>query len=147
MVTSTKSMSDLAQTVSCARLPQRRAARTERSPFTCSTSASSAAVNCCWIDSFPILSALHEAERSFPDGAGENNRRRGRRSRSAGAEVERHLIALRQPNRMHEVSYVGPARHLQNFSFQFQRLRRGRVRQRHFGTRLFDGGVPRRPNI
>ena len=37
-------MSDLAQTVSCDRLPQRIAARTERSSFTCSTSASSAVV-------------------------------------------------------------------------------------------------------
>ena len=43
-------MSDFAQTVSCDRLPQRMAARTERSPFTCSTSASSAAANFCWID-------------------------------------------------------------------------------------------------
>ena len=53
IVTSTRSMSDFAQTVSCDRLPQRIAARTERSRFTCSTSASSASVNFCWIDSFP----------------------------------------------------------------------------------------------
>src|SRR5215813_6840909 len=54
-------MSDFAHTVSYDRLPQRMAARTERSPFTCSTSASSASVNCCWIDPFPMrgpLSAL-----------------------------------------------------------------------------------------
>ena len=42
MVTSTRSMSDLAHTVSCERLPQRIAARTERSSFTRATSASSA---------------------------------------------------------------------------------------------------------
>ena len=40
-------MSDFAQTVSCDRLPQRMAARIERSSLICSTSASSAAVNCC----------------------------------------------------------------------------------------------------
>ena len=38
-------MSDFAQTVSCDRLPQRMAARTLRSSFSCATSASSAAVN------------------------------------------------------------------------------------------------------
>ena len=42
-------MSDFAQTVSCDRLPQRIAARTERSSLTCSTSASSASVNFCWM--------------------------------------------------------------------------------------------------
>src|SRR5215471_14555728 len=51
MVTSIRSMSDLAQTVSCDRLPQRMAARMERSSLTCSTSASSAALNVCWTGS------------------------------------------------------------------------------------------------
>src|SRR5262245_6726950 len=51
---STRSMSDLAHTVSCDRLPQRIAARMERSSFTCSMSAASASLNFCWIDSFPF---------------------------------------------------------------------------------------------
>ncbi len=38
-------MSDFSQTVSCDRLPQRMAARTERSRLTSSTSASRASVN------------------------------------------------------------------------------------------------------
>src|SRR5581483_7651796 len=50
-VTSTRSMSDFAQTVSCDRLPQRMAARTEASLCTCPISASSASVNFCWIAS------------------------------------------------------------------------------------------------
>ena len=52
IVTSTRSMSDFAQTVSCDRLPQRIAARMERSCLTCSTSASSASVNFSRINSF-----------------------------------------------------------------------------------------------
>src|SRR5881397_3587470 len=50
MVTSTRSMSDLAHTVSCDRLPHRMAARMDRSSFTCSTSASRASLNFRWID-------------------------------------------------------------------------------------------------
>jgi hypothetical protein len=46
IVTNTRSMSDFSQTVSCDRLPHRMAARMERSSLTCSTRASSAAVNC-----------------------------------------------------------------------------------------------------
>ena len=51
MVTSTRSMSDFAQTVSCDRLPQRMAARIERSFSTCATRSSSASVNFFWMDS------------------------------------------------------------------------------------------------
>ena len=54
-VTSTRSMSDLAHTVSCERLPQRTAARTERSSFTSAMSASSALVNLCSISAFPMF--------------------------------------------------------------------------------------------
>jgi hypothetical protein len=46
MVTSARSMSDFAQTVSWDRLPHRIAARIERSPFTCAMRSSSASVNC-----------------------------------------------------------------------------------------------------
>src|SRR6185436_7024734 len=47
-------MSDFAQTASYDRLPQRMAARMERSSFTCSMSASSASVNFCWIAPVPM---------------------------------------------------------------------------------------------
>ena len=50
IVTSTRSMSDFAQTVSCERLPQRTTARIARSFLISSTSASSAAVNVWWIE-------------------------------------------------------------------------------------------------
>src|SRR6187200_2565602 len=50
IVTSTRSISDLAQTVSCERLPQRTTARIARSSLISSTSASSAAVNVCLTD-------------------------------------------------------------------------------------------------
>src|SRR5215831_19455695 len=55
MVTSTRSMSDLAQTVSCERLPQRIAARMERSCLICATRASSASVNFFWVDPIDVL--------------------------------------------------------------------------------------------
>src|SRR5215471_21618367 len=45
MVTKTRSMSDRAHTVSCARLPQRMAASTDESFSTCRMSPSSAAAN------------------------------------------------------------------------------------------------------
>src|SRR5215216_3621049 len=50
IVTSTRSMSDFAQTVSCDRLPHRMAARIERSALIRSTRASSAVVNVWWIE-------------------------------------------------------------------------------------------------
>src|SRR6266566_3832227 len=55
MVTSARSMSDFSQTVSCERLPQRMAARIERSPFTCATSSSSASANLFWTDPVKVL--------------------------------------------------------------------------------------------
>ena len=55
MVTSARSMSDFAQTVSCDRLPQRMAARIERSCFTCFTRSSSASVNFFWTDPVEAL--------------------------------------------------------------------------------------------
>src|SRR5258708_22920320 len=48
-VTSTRSMSDFAQTGSCDRLPQSTAARIERSPLMCSINDASAAAKCCSI--------------------------------------------------------------------------------------------------
>src|SRR5918993_5568618 len=47
-VTNTRSISDLAQTTSCERLPHSSAARMERSALACKTRASSAAANRCW---------------------------------------------------------------------------------------------------
>src|SRR5688572_8802097 len=54
-VTRPRSMSDFAHTVSCDRLPQRIAARIDRSCLICSTSASSAVVNVCLIASCGIV--------------------------------------------------------------------------------------------
>src|SRR5207247_2508315 len=55
IVTSARSMSDFAQTVSCDRLPQRMAARIDRSCFTCATRSSSAWVNFLWMGSVDVL--------------------------------------------------------------------------------------------
>src|SRR5262245_36299462 len=55
MVTSTRSMSDFSQTVSWDRLPQRIAARIERSSFNCSASTSSARLNLSSTVTIPML--------------------------------------------------------------------------------------------
>src|SRR5258708_1747050 len=55
MVTSARSMSDFAHTISCDRLPQRMAARIDRSCFTCATRSSSASVNFFWMDPIEVL--------------------------------------------------------------------------------------------
>src|SRR5215471_11734150 len=64
MVTSARSMSDFAQTVSCDRLPQRIAARIDRSCFTCATRSLSASVNFFWMDDVEVLTL----SRPDPDG-------------------------------------------------------------------------------
>src|SRR5689334_4202887 len=55
IVTSAKSMSDFAQTVSCERLPHRIAARMDRSSLTCATRSPSASLNFCWMDPLEVL--------------------------------------------------------------------------------------------
>src|SRR2546425_12557047 len=62
MVTSARSISDFAQTVSCDRLPQRMAARIDRSPFTCSMRSSSASVNFFWTESVEVLTLPSEKQ-------------------------------------------------------------------------------------
>ena len=66
MVTSTRSMSDFAQTVSCDRLPQRMAAKIDRSFRICATRSSSASVNFFWMDSAGwIITLAMEANLPF----------------------------------------------------------------------------------
>src|SRR5690348_12867483 len=55
MVIRARSISDFSHTVSCDRLPQRMAARIDRSCFTCATSSSRAWLNFFWMDTVVAL--------------------------------------------------------------------------------------------
>src|SRR5580658_7465429 len=77
MVTSTRSISDLAQTVSCDRLPQRMAASMERSRLTCSTSVSSAAPNFCGTSSGMAFLPMPRIRDYTPRSGGLAGRRAG----------------------------------------------------------------------
>src|SRR5471030_1476858 len=97
MVTSARSMSDFAQTVSCDRLPQRMAARMDRSSFTCATRLSSASVNFFSMGSVDVLTLPPDVSHcnAFPGlkSNAEVKRRSQSRSRyTKGCEVCREAI-------------------------------------------------------
>src|SRR5260221_1056807 len=118
MVTSARSISDFSQTVSCERLPQRIAARMDRSCFTCSTRWSSASLNFFWMDAGPATSAL--TSMSMPDsgaragGPRDGHRFPGRMSEVLGqqhdlagmARIVSHLSVDRQHYRLGLVSDI-----------------------------------------
>src|SRR5262245_52005946 len=91
MVTSTRSMSDLAHTVSCDMLPHSTAARTERSVLTCSINRSRAALNFCGADSDVIAVRRETHDRTRRDGNGQAG---WRRERSGLREIQRDGVDL-----------------------------------------------------